>query len=89
MNKVTLKLSIVLLVGIVALIALLILLVSDFSPTITGAAVAHTEIPIIQQPDYVPTSAGCCNWDCEHYIWVCKTRDMQCNIGKPGFSCRY
>lgn len=95
MKEEHIKLLIVLSVAVAALIGLFLLMNADFSPAMTGAVVAgysDNSNTAISSEDIVvtelPASAGCCNWDCDNYHWTCRTRSMQCSIGKPVFICR-
>lgn len=98
MKEKQIKLIIVLSVAAAALIALFLLMDADVSPAITGAVIAdsrfgstmpslsfNTESAFVEE---YSGSAGCCNWDCEEHVWICRERSMQCSVGKPVFFCR-
>jgi hypothetical protein len=96
MKQEKIQLVIVLAVAFAAVIGLVSLMNFDagfdFTPAITGGAVMQIDSTQVSEQTQVivtsASSAGCCNWDCEHYRWICRTRDMQCSLGKPAITCR-
>ena len=97
MKEEQIKLIIVLLVAVVAVIGLFMLMNIDLSPAMTGAVVVGSSDSTVSSlssdtvqvsAEQLPASAGCCNWDCNDHLWTCRTRSMQCSVGKPVFGCR-